>query len=651
MAEDFKRRFFICLALTVPVLLLSPMFKSLIGLEDYLRFNGELLVLLGFSTIIFFYGGMPFHKGLYKEVSEKKPGMMTLISVAVTVAYVYSALVALGLPGKTFFWELATLIVIMLLGHWIEMKSVMAASSALEKLAELLPDEARLVKDDGSTEDVPIDSLQTGQKVLVRPGEKIPADGTVVDGSSSVNESMLTGESVPVNKQEGDEVIGGGVNQEGNLTVEVGQVGEDSYLSKVMKMVREASQSKSRSQNLADRAALWLTFIALGSGALTFAVWLLPAGADFVYALERSVTVMVVTCPHALGLAVPLVAAVSTSLAASSGFLIRNRAAFEHARKINAVLFDKTGTLTMGEFGVTEVAAHGDHDENEVLRLAAAVESGSEHPIGTAIVQQAREREIDIPEVSDFEALKGKGAKGTVEGHEVLVASGSHVLDEISGLPDSLQGLDGKGRSTAYVLVDGEAIGGVALSDEIRDTAREALDMLRKRNVKCYMVTGDNDDSARGVADELGLDDVFSELLPEEKADKIQELKDKGMVTAMVGDGINDSPALASADVGLAIGAGTDIAAETADIVLVRSDPRDVVAVMDLAAKTRVKMVQNLFWATGYNAIAIPLASGVLAPWGIVLSPAVGALIMSLSTVIVAINARLLTAPDSVPSD
>ncbi|EGJ49273.1 copper-translocating P-type ATPase [Desulfocurvibacter africanus] len=646
MLRDFRRRFIVSIILTVPVLLISPMFKELVGLGDFLRFPGEGYALFAFSSLIYFYGGWPFLKGLFDELRGKQPGMMTLIGLAITVAYVYSSLVVFVLPGKTFFWELATLVDIMLLGHWIEMRSVMSASSALEELARLLPSEAHKLVDNERTEDVSVEDLVSGDRILIKPGEKLPADGEIVEGESSVNEAMLTGEATPVDKKPGDKVIGGSVNGEGSLTVEVRQTGKDSYLAQVIDLVQKAQESKSRSQDTANRAAMWLTFIALAAGGLTMIAWWAFIGREFAFSLERTVTVMVITCPHALGLAVPLVVAVSTSLAAGSGFLIRDRGAFERARNIEAVLFDKTGTLTLGEFRVAETASFGDMDKEEVLRLAASVEAASEHPIARGIMATAEEQNVKTARIEDFQAIKGKGAKARMEDREVAVVSEGYLRERGLKAPDkSMEPLRAGVRTLVFVVVDGQPVGALALADKVRESSKQAVAELKELGVRCIMITGDNGRTAEAVAREIGLDEFFAEVLPDKKAEKVKEVQDRGLTTAMVGDGINDAPALAQADIGIAIGAGTDVAMETADIVLVKSDPRDVVAIIKLAGATRRKMIQNLFWATGYNAFAIPLAAGVLAPWGILLSPAAGAILMSLSTVIVAINARLLRFP------
>ena len=640
MVADFRKRFWISLILTLPILLLSPMIQQFLGLGEALRFPGDIFLSFLFSSAVFFYGGYPFLKGIYEELKNKQPGMMTLIGLAISVAYFYSSAVVFGLSGKTFFWELATLIDIMLLGHWIEMKSVMGASRALEELAKLMPSDAHKVLADGSIQDVPLEELHPGDRVLVKPGEKIPADGVVVEGQSSVNEAMLTGESKPVSKKAGDAVIGGAVNGEGSLTVEVQKTGKDSFLSQVIDLVREAQASKSKTQDLANRAALWLTLIAIGGGAITLFVWLAIMNRDFAFALERTVTVMVITCPHALGLAVPLVVAVSTAISARNGLLIRNRVAFEAARHIEAIIFDKTGTLTEGKFGVTDVLAlDGRFSPGELVQYAAAVEAHSEHPIARGIVDFAEE----IAEVSDFTAIPGKGAQGKVDGKLVQVVSPGYLREQHIDLQDErVDALKSQGKTVVFVLLEGEVAGAIALADMIRPESKEAVRKLKEMGIRTMMLTGDNAQVARWVADELGLDEYFAEVLPHEKAAKIKEVQARGLTVAMTGDGVNDAPALAQADVGIAIGAGTDVAVETADIVLVRSNPLDVVSIIGLAKATYKKMVQNLAWATGYNAFAIPLAAGVLYGQGILLSPAAGAVLMSLSTVVVAINARIL---------
>lgn len=645
MVADYRRRFWIALGLTLPVLALSPMIQELLGVRDRLRFPGDGYLLWALASAVFFYGGWPFLRGLWTEAIGRKPGMMTLIAVAITAAYVYSSAVTFGLPGKQFYWELATLVDIMLLGHLIEMKSVMGASRALEELVRLMPSEAHKLTDAG-TVDVAIGDLVAGDRILIKPGEKIPADGEVVDGYSSVDESMLTGESRPVDKGTGARVIGGSVNGEGSLAVEVLKTGADSYLSRVIELVRQAQASKSRTQDIANRAAVVLTVAALGGGALTLVAWLAFTDQAFSFAIERTVTVMVITCPHALGLAVPLVVAVSTALAASRGLLIRDRAAFERARNIQAIVFDKTGTLTQGRFGVTDtVALSPELDAPAVLRLAAAVEAHSEHPIAKGIAA-AVER---APAVSEFRAIPGKGALGRVDGDEVRVVSPGYLRENGIEIPDraSIERLSAQGKTVVFVIREGALVGAVALADIIRPESKRAVSLLEQMGVKCMMLTGDSEEVAKWVADELGLDEYFAEVLPHEKAEKIKEVQARGLTVAMTGDGVNDAPALAQADIGIAIGAGTDVAIETADIVLVRSSPLDVTAILGLSRSTYRKMIQNLLWATGYNVVAVPLAAGVLYGAGVVLTPAMGAVLMSASTVIVAINARLLRMPQS----
>jgi len=642
MVDDFRRRFWISLALTAPALATSEMLQHLLGLRGTLAFPGDRYVEFAFASAIYVYGGRPFLTGLVDELRQRLPGMMTLVALAITVAYAYSTLVVFGLPGNVFFWETATLIDIMLLGHWIEMRSVLGASRALEQLVRLLPAEAHRLRGDGSLEEVPLDVLRPGDRVLVKPGEKIPMDGLVVQGRTSVNQAMLTGESQPVEKGNGDQVIGGAVNGEGAITVAVKRTGAETYLSQVVELVRRAQETRSRTQDLADRAALWLTLVAIGGGTVTLVAWL-AVGREFSFALERMVTVMVITCPHALGLAVPLVVAVSTSLSARSGLLIRDRSAFERAREVAAVVFDKTGTLTEGRFGVTDVVALEGRDERDVLRLGAALESRSEHPIAAGIVQAATERGVTYPVPDDFAAIAGKGAQGTVGGVKVKVVSPGFLTAHGLAVADSrVTRLADQGKTVVYVLADGKVVGAIALADIIRPESREALDRLKAMGIKPIMLTGDSSAVARWVAGELGFDEYFAEVLPDQKAATINDVKRRGLTVAMVGDGVNDAPALVAADVGIAIGAGTDVAIESADIVLVRSDPRDVPVIVGLARATYRKMVQNLWWATGYNAVAIPLAAGVLARAGILLSPAVGAVLMSVSTVVVALNAQLL---------
>jgi len=642
MVADFRRRFVVSLVATLPILILSPMIQSWLGVSGTLSFAGDTWVLLGLSTFVYVYGGWPFLTGLVDELRDRMPGMMTLVALAISVAYLYSSAVALGVPGKMFFWETATLIDLMLAGHWIEMRSVMGASQALQELARLMPNTAHRFTEGGETEEVAVADLRPGDRVRVKSGEKVPADGSVVDGESSVNESMLTGESVPVQKTDGDEVIAGSMNGSGSLVVEVEKTGESNYLNQVISMVREAQASRSQTQNLADRAAMWLTVIALTAGALTFGAWYGPLEESFVFSLERAVTVMVITCPHALGLAIPLVVSVSTGLGAQRGLLIRDRGAFEEARNLDTIVFDKTGTLTEGRFGVTDVLCFESQTEDAVVRLAASVEAHSEHPIAAGITRAAEERGLDVPEATGFEAMTGRGVRATVDGGPVQVLSPG-AADQETDLPDhDAASLENAGKTVVYVVRDGEPIGALALADIIRPESKEAIETLHRIRIDAVMLTGDNERVARWVASELGLDRVIAEVLPDEKSTVIEDLQGEGRVVAMTGDGVNDAPALATADVGIAIGAGTDVAVETADIVLVDSDPRDAVAVIRLAGATYRKMVQNLWWATGYNVFAIPLAAGAGIGLGILLSPAAGAVLMSLSTVIVAVNARYL---------
>ncbi len=639
MLTDFKNRFIISTAVTFPVLLLSPMVQRLLGY--HIEFPGSSLLLFLLSSFIFFYGGWPFLKGMLNELRKKQPGMMTLIALAITVAYVYSTAVVLGLPGKYFFWELATLIDIMLLGHWLEMRSVLGASRALEELAKLMPDTAHRIEN-GEVVDVKISELQKGDRILVKPGEKIPADGIVIKGRSYVDESLLTGESIPVLKAPGAKVIGGSVNGDDILEVEVTSTGEESYLNTVINLVRKAQESKSKTQRLADKAAFWLTLVALTIGITTLLYWIFD-GKDFAFAVERMATVMVITCPHALGLAIPLVIARSTALAAQHGLLIRNRTAFENSRKITAIVFDKTGTLTEGKFGVVAITPFtAGFDQRRILQLAASLEQMSEHPIAQGILREAAKENLQLLDVSDFKVLKGEGVEGMVEDHKIALLS-LKALEKRNLLPPQNITFDHI-ATLVFLVVDETLVGVIALADSIRQESYEAVKLLQSMNIRCWMLTGDNRKIAAKVAEALGLDGYFAEVLPHEKQEKIRELQQKGEFVAMVGDGINDAPALAQADVGIAIGSGTDVAAETADIILVRSNPLDIVSLIALGKTTYGKMVQNLFWATGYNVITIPLAAGALyKAYGILIHPALGALLMSLSTVVVAVNARMLT--------
>lgn len=635
MIEDFKKRFWISLVLTVPILALSHMIQQLIGFE--ITFFGDQYVLFGLSSILFFYGGWPFLKGLWDELKDKNPGMMTLIAVAITVAYVYSSAVVFGLEGMDFFWELATLIVIMLLGHWIEMKSVMGASRALELLVQMMPSEAHLVQGD-QIKDIKVDELKKEDIILIKANEKIPADGTVVDGESHLDESMLTGESKPVKKSKGDQVIGGSVNGSQSIKVKVSKTGKESYLNKVITLVEEAQKAKSKTQNLANIAARWLTFIAIGAGTATLVTWI-SLGKPLDFALERMVTVMVISCPHALGLAIPLVVAISTAVSASKGLLIRNRTAFENARKITAMVFDKTGTLTEGKFGVSRYESLTDDiDKEELLAFAASLEQQSEHPIAQGIVKVAKEAGLTLKKVENFESLTAKGIQGKIDGQNWKVVSPGYLKENNINIPE--QAGSDAAETIVFVLLEEKLIGFIALSDQIREESPKAIETLREKGMKLYMATGDNEKTAKAVSDKLGLDGYYSEVLPHQKVDIIKKLQKEGHFVAMTGDGVNDAPALAQANVGIAVGSGTDVAAETADIILVNSNPKDIANLVLFGRATYNKMIQNLAWATGYNAIALPLATGFIP--GLVISPAIGAVFMSLSTVIVAINAQLL---------
>ena len=638
MIEDFKKRFWISLIITLPIIVLAPMIQELLGYQ--LRFNGDRYVQFILSSVIFFYGGWPFLKGLAEEIKKKAPGMMTLIALAISVAYFYSSAVVFGLDGKIFFWELASLIVIMLLGHWIEMKSVMGASNALQELAKMMPSTARRIKEGGEHEDVPIADLKSNDIILVRPGEKVPADGIVVEGESHVNESMLTGESKPVAKKKDNQVIGGSVNDNGTLKIKVKHTGEDSYLSKVIGMVKEAQETKSKTQNLADKAAAWLFYIALGAGVTTLVVWL-SLGKDFEYALERMVTVMIISCPHALGLAVPLVVAISTAVSAKNGLLIRNRTAFENARNITAIIFDKTGTLTKGEFGVTRFKSVSDQlSDDDLLQIAASIENSSEHPIAAGIVRKAKSKDLALQEPENFQNITGKGISAKLNGEEIKIVSPGMLKEQGIDAPSDAFKTDDE--TVVFVLIDNSLAGYIALADEVRPESLSAINTLKERGIKVYMATGDNQQVAKAVSEQLTLDDYFAEVLPEDKQRIIKELQQKGEFVAMTGDGVNDAPALAQANVGIAVGSGTDVAAETADIVLVNSNPKDIANLILFGSATYKKMMQNLWWAAGYNILAVPLAAGALASIGIILSPAIGAVLMSLSTVIVALNAQLL---------
>ncbi len=632
----FKKRFFICLALTIPVLLLSETIQTWFHFTITTPYQTYILLVL--ATIIYVYGGWPFLKGLMEELRKLQPGMMTLIGTAISVAFFFSAATVFFPVGNDFFWELATLIDVMLLGHWIEARSVLGASRALEELVKIMPTLAHVVKN-GEIVDIPVSELKVDDVVLIRPGEKIPSDGLVIEGESFVNESLLTGESKPVHKQNKDKVIGGAVNGDGVLRTKIERTGEETYLSQVIKLVKQAQESKSRTQDLANRAAALLFYVAVTAGVITFLVWYSLGNTQF--ALTRTVTVLVIACPHALGLAIPLVVALSTSITAKSGILIRDRRAFEEIRNVTAVVFDKTGTLTMGQFGVSDVVSY--ISESDLLSLTAAVEQNSEHVIAKAIVEYAKTKVKKISNATDFKAIPGKGAEAKVGAHRVYFGS-PNLLKElnIEANDKKIVALQEQGKTVVFCVVDGKLAGAFALADKIRQESRTAIEDLKAIGIKVYMLTGDAEAVAKGVSKELGIDDYFAQVLPDQKAEKIKSLKDQGYKVAMVGDGVNDAPALVTADVGIAIGAGTDVAIESADIILVKNDPRDVSKVAELSKKTYSKMIQNLWWAAGYNIFAIPLAAGVLANFGVIIDPAVGAIFMSLSTVIVAINSQTL---------
>ncbi len=646
--EMFRRRFWVSLLLTIPVLLFSPMLQDWFGFSMP-DFPGDRWVGPVFAIAVFLYGGVPFLQMSVPELRNRRPGMMTLISLAITVAFVYSLFAAFVAPDTGFFWEMATLIVVMLLGHWLEMRSVRQASGALSELAKLMPDTAERVADSGEVETVPVSALQHGDVVLVRPGASVPADGEVVEGRSDINEAMVTGESRPVSKEQGDQVIGGTINGDGSLRVRVTATGDETALAGIMRLVDEAQQSKSDTQILADKAAGWLFYVALAVAAITAVAWLIAVGAEL-DVLERTVTVLVIACPHALGLAIPLVVAISTSLGARNGILVRNRLALEDAREIDTVIFDKTGTLTEGSFGVVDQATVEGWDADRALALALAVEGDSEHSIARGIRRAAEERSLQPPPVSGFEAIKGRGIQAQHDGRAVYVG-GPRLLEMLnSTLPDTLQAFGeragSKGQTVVYLIDETAPVAAFALADVVRAESREAVRRLQEAGVEVAMLTGDSRDVAQAVAEDLNISTFFAEVLPEHKDQKVAELQRQGKRVAMVGDGVNDAPALTRADIGIAIGSGTDVAIESADIILVQNDPLDVVNIFTLSNATYRKMIQNLLWATGYNVVALPLAAGVLAPVGIVLSPAVGALLMSLSTVIVAINAQLLRRLD-----
>jgi Cu2+-exporting ATPase len=637
MIADFKKRFYVVLILTVPVMLLSEMIQH--WLNIHIGFPGSKYVLLVLSSIVFLYGGWPFLKGLIDEARAKNPGMMFLIGFAISVAYLYSVAIVFGLHGMDFFWELATLILIMLLGHWIEMRSVAGASRELELLVQLMPDEAHLIDGEKITE-VKTETLKAGELVLIKPGEKVAADGVIAEGETYLNESMLTGESKPVQKMKDDKVIAGSINGNGSIKIKVSHGAQDSYLSQVIKLVQDAQNSKSTTQLLANKAAKWLTVIALLSGISTFLYWYFT-GQSMAFAMERMVTVIVICCPHALGLAVPLVVAKSTALSAKNGLLIKNRTAFENARKITTIVFDKTGTLTVGKFEVSKIVSlQKDLPENEILRVASALEQQSEHPIATGILQKVKDLSLKIPAAENFNAITGKGVEATVESKKILVVSPGYLKEANITVPGNFTANDTE--TVVFVIINNQLSGYIALSDRIRPESTEAIHTLKQNNIRSILLTGDNSKVAAAVSKALGMDSFFAEVLPHQKLDKIKELQSKGEFVAMTGDGVNDAPALAQADIGIAVGSGSDIAAETAGIVLVNSNPKDVVNLVLFDKATYRKMIQNLLWATGYNVVALPLAAGVLYNLGILLSPAVGAVLMTISTVVVAINASML---------
>ncbi|MGE5111166.1 MAG: heavy metal translocating P-type ATPase [Acidobacteriaceae bacterium] len=639
----FRDKFWISLVLTIPTLVWGHMLQRAFRYTAP-QFSGSQWIPPVFGTAVFVYGGWVFIQGAVREIRDRLPGMMTLISLAISVAFIFSAAVTLGYPGMPLWEELATLVTIMLLGHWIEMRSIQQAQGALKELAKLLPDMASRVVGE-QIEEVPVSELREGDLVLVRPGAAIPADGTVRQGESSVNESMITGESRPTEKAEGQKVIAGTVNGSGSLRIEVTGTGERTALAGIMRLVAQAQTSRSRAQALADRAAFVLTLVAIASGTVTIIVWL-ALRATPAFAVERLVTVLVIACPHALGLAIPLVIAISTTLAAHNGLLVRDRRGLENARLINAVVFDKTGTLTRGEFGVVNIATTDQLSADEALRLAAAVERDSEHTIARGIVRSAEGRKLLIPVTSSFEAIPGKGVRASLDGRELMMGGPALLQSFGVVVPEALQqaaeAASKRGQAAIYLVESGKVMAVFAVADVIRPESHEAVRDLHQRGIQVVMMTGDARAVAESVAGDLGIDTVLAEVLPEQKSTKIEELKRSGKRVAMIGDGVNDAPALVTADVGIAIGAGTDVAVEAGDIVLVRSDPRDVSRIIDLSIASYRKMVQNLAWATGYNVIAIPLAAGVLAQWGIILSPAIGAVLMSVSTVIVAVNAQLL---------
>ena len=646
MIADFKKRFYMVLILTIPIMLLSAMIQKFMGVDW--QFTGSKYILLALSTVVFIYGGWPFFKGSVTEIKTKTPGMMFLIGFAITSAYIYSAAIVFGLEGMDFFWELATLILIMLLGHWIEMKSVAGASKELELLVQLMSADAHMVMPD-MVHDVKTETLKENDIILVKPGEKVAADGIILEGESYLNESMITGESTPVQKIKGQKVIAGSINGNGSIKVTVSHASKDSYISQLVKLVDDAQKSKSKTQLLADTAAKWLTIIAIVAGISTFLFWFLN-GQTLAFALERMITVVVICCPHALGLAVPLVVAKSTAISAKNGLLIKNRIAFENSRKITTVVFDKTGTLTVGKFEVSKIVSlKSDLFEDEIIRMASALEQQSEHPIATGILLKAKDLSVDVPSAENFKAITGKGIEATVEGKKVLVVSPGYLKENKIIVPDDFKA--DNNETVVFVIINNKLAGYIALSDEIRPESAEAIKTLKENHIKSILLTGDNSKVAKSVSDKLGLDSFIAEVLPDQKLEKIKELQRKGEFVAMTGDGVNDAPALAQADVGIAVGSGSDIAAETAGIVLVNSNPKDIANLILFGKATHRKMIQNLIWATGYNIVALPLAAGVLYAWHILLTPAIGAALMSVSTVIVAVNASLLRLKDEPKSD
>ncbi len=637
----FKIKFWVSFVLSIPVVAYSEIVQKLLDWQAPVFF-GSMYVPAILSTIIFFYGGWVFIVAAYREIRAGMPGMMTLISLAIFTAFIYS-IVTTFIGGQTLFWELATLITIMLLGHWMEMRAVSGAQGALKELSKLLPDKAEVIRG-GKTITVSLEDVISGDLVLIKPGGKVPADGIIIEGESELDESLATGESKPVEKTVGSEVIAGTINGDGSLTVKVTKVGEDTFLAGVKRLVIEAQSSKSKLQLLSDKAAYYLTIVAVVTGGVTLASWL--AASDTAFAIERMVAVLVIACPHALGLAIPLVASISTTKAAKNGFLVKQRMALEAARNIDAVLFDKTGTLTKGEFGISAIVPSEGVSEEEVLLLGASINNHSEHPIAKAIVKEAKNKGISISQIKNFKRIAGKGAEAEIDGKKVLVGSPTLVKDLSLSLDEELDkrttDLSRQGKTVVYVISENRIIGAIALADMIRQESREAVKSLHDLGIKTAMITGDSEDVAKWVAEELGIDEYFAKVLPEQKSEKVKLLQSDGRKVAMVGDGINDAPALVRADLGIAIGAGTNVAIESAGIILVKDDPRDIVKIIRLSKLTYKKMIQNLWWAAGYNIVAIPLAAGVLAFKGIFLQPALAAVFMSLSTVIVAINASLL---------